>query len=99
LTSAARIRAAFVFGSVAKATDQSASDIDLMIISDRVTYADVFAALETCVPALGRPVNPTVYTAGEFSKRARAENAFVKRVLEQSKLWLIGAEDDLPVGA
>jgi predicted nucleotidyltransferase len=32
-----RIRAAFVFGSVAKATDQSASDIDVMIISDRVT--------------------------------------------------------------
>ncbi|SRR5712691_2530103 len=28
------IRAAFVYGSVAKATDQSASDIDLMIISD-----------------------------------------------------------------
>ena len=31
------IRAAFVYGSVAKATDQSASDIDLMIISDSLT--------------------------------------------------------------
>src|ERR671912_2352558 len=30
---AADIRAAFVYGSVAKATDQSASDIDLMIVS------------------------------------------------------------------
>lgn len=94
-----RIRAAFVFGSVAKATDQSASDIDVMIISDRVTYADVFAVLETLVPALGRRVNPTVYTAAEFSKRARAENAFVTRVLEQPKVWLIGSENDLPVAA
>jgi len=94
-----RIRAAFVFGSVAKATDQSASDIDVMIISDRVTYADVFAVLETLVPALGRRVNPTVYTAAEFSKRARVENAFVTRVLEQPKVWLIGSENDLPVAA
>jgi predicted nucleotidyltransferase len=93
----AAIRAAFVFGSVAKATDQSASDIDLMIISDRVSYADVFAALERLAPVLGRRINPTVYTVAEFSKRARAKNAFVTRVLEQPKLWLIGSDDDLPV--
>ncbi len=31
------IRAAFVYGSMAKATDQTASDIDLMIISDSLT--------------------------------------------------------------
>jgi len=94
-----RIRAAFLFGSVAKATDQSASDIDVMIISDRVTYADVFTVLEALVPALGRRVNPTVYTAAEFSKRARAKNAFVTRVLQQPKVWLIGSQDDLPVSA
>ena len=40
------IRAAFVYGSVAKQTDQAASDIDLMIISDSVTYGEVFGALE-----------------------------------------------------
>ena len=93
------IRAAFVYGSVAKATDQSASDIDLMIISDSLTYGEVFGALERVTRAVGRKVNPTVYTAAEFSKRARTENAFVTRVLEQPKLWLIGSDDDLPVAA
>ena len=93
------IRAAFVYGSVAKATDQSGSDIDLMIVSDSLTYGDVFGALERVARTLGRQVNPTVYTAAEFSKRARAENAFVTRVLEQPKLWVIGSEDDLPVAA
>jgi predicted nucleotidyltransferase len=93
------IRAAFVYGSVAKATDQSASDIDLMIISDGLTYGDVFGALEQVTRTVGRKVNPTVYTASEFSKRARTENAFVTRVLGQSKLWVIGSEDDLPVTA
>src|SRR5687767_3659379 len=93
------IRAAFVYGSVAKATDQSASDIDLMIISDSLTYGDVFGALERVTRTVGRKVNPTVYTAGEFSKRARSENAFVTRVLEQPKLWVIGSEHDLPIAA
>ena len=93
------IRAAFVYGSVAKATDQSGSDVDLMIVSESLTYGDVFGALERVTRTLGRKVNPTVYTAAEFSKRVRAENAFVTRVLEQPKLWVIGSERDLPVAA
>jgi predicted nucleotidyltransferase len=93
------IRAAFVYGSVAKATDQSASDIDLMIVSDSLTYGEVFGVLERLARVVGRQINPTVYTAAEFSKRAGAENAFVTRVLEQPKLWVIGSEDDLPVAA
>jgi predicted nucleotidyltransferase len=93
------IRVAFVYGSVAKATDQAASDIDLMIISDSLTYGDVFGALERVTRTVGRKVNPTVYTAAEFSKRARTENAFVTRVLKQPKLWVIGSEDDVPIAA
>jgi predicted nucleotidyltransferase len=79
------IRAAFVYGSVAEATDQSASDIDLMIVSDSLTYVDVFGALERVTRTMGRKVNPMVYTSAEFSKRARSKNAFVTRVLEQPK--------------
>jgi predicted nucleotidyltransferase len=95
----AAIRAAFVYGSVAKATDHSASDIDLMIISDSLTYGEVFGALERVTSTVGRKINPTVYTAVEFSKRAQTENAFVTRVLEQPKLWVIGSEDDLTIAA
>ena len=93
------IRAAFVYGSVAKATDRSGSDIDLMLVSDSLTYGEVFGALERVARTLGRQVNPTVYTAAEFSKRARDENAFLTKILEQPKLWVIGSEDDLPVAA
>lgn len=96
---ASAIRVAFVYGSVAKATDQSASDIDLMIISDSLTYGEVFGGLERVTRAVGRKINPTVYTVAEFSKRAKTENAFVTRVLEQPKLWVIGSDDDLPVAA
>jgi predicted nucleotidyltransferase len=93
------IRAAFVYGSVAKGTDQSGSDIDVMIISDSLTYGEVFGAVEQVTRTAGRKVNPTVYTAAEFSNRAQTEHAFVTRVIEQPKLWVIGSEHDLPVAA
>jgi len=92
---ASRILAAFVFGSVAKRKDTAMSDIDLMVVSDRLTYADVFEALETVTAELGRTINPTVYSRRELAKRRREGNSFVTRVLAQPKLWIIGTENDL----
>lgn len=92
---APKIGAAFVYGSVAKGQDVASSDIDLMVMSDDLTYADVFASLEEAAARLGRPVNPTVYTRQELAMRLKKNNAFVKRVLDQPKLWLIGGEDAL----
>jgi predicted nucleotidyltransferase len=89
------IRAAFVYGSVAKREDTATSDIDLMVISERLTYADLFAVLEEATGRLGRKVNPTVYAPAELARRIRQGNAFVRRVLAQPKIWLIGGERDL----
>jgi predicted nucleotidyltransferase len=89
-----RILAAFVYGSVAKRGDTARSDIDLMIISDDVTYADVFAALEPYRAGLQREINATVYTSDEVRARLRKGNAFLKRVFAQPKLWIIGSERD-----
>jgi predicted nucleotidyltransferase len=87
------IKAAFVFGSVAQARDRAQSDIDLMVVSDRVSYADVFRVLEPLSEWLGRRVNPTLYTADEYQKRIREGNPFITRVLQQPKIWLTGGED------
>lgn len=92
---AGEISAAFVYGSVAKRQDVASSDIDLMVISDSLGYADLFAALEPVSARLGRPVNPTILTKNELAKRLQADNAFVTRVMSQPKIWLIGGDDDL----
>jgi predicted nucleotidyltransferase len=92
---ASDISAAFVYGSIAKKSDTSRSHIDLMIVSDKLTYADIYAALEPFALAVNRKVNSTIYTRLELSKRIRAGNAFVRRVLEQPKVWVIGTEHDL----
>jgi predicted nucleotidyltransferase len=89
---AAQIDQAFVYGSVAKGTDTSKSDIDLMVICEGVAYAELFAALEPATNQLKRTVNPTAYSQMEFDKRNRRGNAFLRRVLAQPKLWVIGED-------
>ena len=92
---APQIAQAFVYGSVAKQQDTAASDIDVMIVSEDLGYADVFGALENATATLGRKVNPTLYTPAEIAKRVNSDNAFVTRVLNQPKIWLIGNDEAL----
>jgi len=94
---AKQIRAAFVYGSVAKRQDTAASDIDLMLLSDELSYGDTFAALEAAGSRLGRTVNPAILTRKDFAKRLKAQDAFLTRVLAQPKIWLIGGDDELSV--
>jgi predicted nucleotidyltransferase len=90
-----QIRVAFVYGSVAKGTDTAGSDIDLMIISDDLSYAEVFGALQEAETALGRPINPNILTASEWRKRRTTESHFVDKVSAQPKVFILGSEDDL----
>lgn len=93
---AGRIRAAFIYGSVAKGTDTAESDIDLMVISDGLKYSDVFPALGEVEDVVRRKVNPTLYTEDELRRKREEKNAFVTRTLEQPKIFLIGSNGDLP---
>jgi predicted nucleotidyltransferase len=90
-----RIKAAFVFGSVAKHRDTAVSDIDVLVLSDGVDYADVVGALQGVEFRLARRINPTVYTTAEWRRKRKEGNAFVVKVLKQPKVFLIGSEDAL----
>ncbi len=92
------IDAAFVYGSVAKNRDTANSDVDVMLISDELTYGDVFSALEDVRGRLSRPINPTILSRKELAKRVRADSAFLSRTLSQAKIWLFGGKDALGVG-
>ena len=89
---AGQIDAAFIYGSVARQQDTAHSDVDVLIISSSLGYGEVFGALETATVSLGRKVNPTLYTPADWSKRLSSDNAFVARVWQQPKIWLIGSE-------
>ena len=89
------INIAFIYGSIAKQTDTAASDIDILLIGNDLTYIDVFSILSEAEMQLKRKINPTIYSATEWQKKRQANNHFIKKVLEQPKIFLIGTEDEL----
>lgn len=93
---APNVRAAFVYGSIAKGRDTASSDIDILVISERLTYSDLFGHLEEVSARLGRKIVPTIYSWKEFRERVKQKNAFVTRILAQPKVWLIGDDRALP---
>lgn len=92
-----RIQGAFVYGSVAKREDTAASDIDLMVIADKLSYGELLEALEPLADTIGRRVNPTVLSRREWAKRLGARSAFATRLMAQPKIWVAGNEDALRV--
>ncbi len=90
----ASIQYAFVYGSVARGEENSASDIDLLIVGQG-GLADVAPALRQAEQQLGRPVNPSVYSLGEFTKKMRASNHFLTTVWGEKKLAVQGDLDEL----
>lgn len=94
---ATQIKAAFVYGSIAKKEDTASSDIDLMLVSDTLTFGETILALQAATESLGREVNPNIFTPQDFSKRLKEGGSFVSRVMAQPKVWLIGGEHDLSI--
>jgi predicted nucleotidyltransferase len=90
------IKLAFIFGSVAKETDRVSSDIDVLIISNDLSYSEVLSLFDTAESRIGRKVNPVIYQNEEFQKKLMSDNNFVKRIIDQPKIFLIGSEDDIP---
>jgi len=91
---ARRVRAAFVYGSVARGDERAGSDLDLMVIG-AVKFAELVKALASARDALRREINPNLYPPAEFGAKFAAGEPFLKRVLADKKIFLIGGEDDL----
>lgn len=92
------IRYAFIFGSVAKGTDTSSSDIDIMVIAEGLGYSELFEDLAKAEATLGRKVSPTLYSPADFLAKKRKDNHFVNRVLDQPRIILWGDEHDIESG-
>jgi len=92
---ASEVKLAFVYGSVAQGGDRASSDIDVMLISETLSYGQVMAALEPAEKRLARTVQITQYTLDELIERRRKNHPFLVEVLRQPKLMLIGTEDDV----
>jgi predicted nucleotidyltransferase len=87
------VRLALIYGSVARQTDTSTSDVDLLVVADELTLEDVYAALSPAEEMLDRKVSPTLYTSEEFEQRRVLANPFLMRVLSGPVIVLLGSID------
>lgn len=89
-----QVQAAFVYGSFAADSLDSASDIDVMIVG-KVDLTRLGAAVAKLEKELGRVVNYVIYTPEEWCAKQAEQDPFVSNVLAGFKIMLIGAEDGL----
>jgi len=92
---ASNLDAAFVYGSVAKGQDIAGSDIDLMIIGRDLAYREIYAALQDAEKVLRRPVNPSLMTPRDWKRKIADKSSFVRKILQQPKLFVFGTENGL----
>jgi len=88
------VKAAFVFGSVAKGEEHAASDVDVCVVGSS-SFTEVVMALADMNVQLGREINPVVMSHEQFIAKLNAGEHFVSRIMSEPKLFLIGDEDDL----
>jgi predicted nucleotidyltransferase len=89
-----KIACAFVYGSVARREEHATSDVDLMVLGT-VGLGDLAPSLRKTEKRLGREVNVTNYSLGEFRKRVAQGDHFLTTVLKGSLQFVKGEQRDL----
>jgi len=91
---ASQIYIAFVYGSIARQQERASSDVDLMVIGE-VSLGELVSALSEVQKTLAREINPTVYPAEEFKEKSTAGNHFLRTIMREKKLFVLGTEHEL----
>lgn len=89
------IKAAFVYGSVAKGADTACSDIDLMVIGSDFGYSDLYSALQDAEDALRRKINATFLSEAEWRRKGARKGSFIAKISALPKIFILGSENDL----
>jgi hypothetical protein len=85
-----RIQAAFVYG-----LEATEPEVKVMIIADQISSTELLAALDEAQKAIGRPIDPVLFTPGEWRARLEKDEGFAKRLTALPKIFVIGAEGSL----
>jgi predicted nucleotidyltransferase len=90
------IKVALIYGSVAKRTDTASSDVDLLIVSERLSLEDAYAALAPAEQAISRKINITLLKPDEFQQRHTDKSPFLTKVLSGQHILLVGEANGIP---
>lgn len=88
-----QIKVAFVYGSFARGEEVLSSDLDLFIIGE-IELDDLVSALSEVEQAMGREINPTLFSVAEYKKKWSQKNHFLSSVAKSEKEYVIGSENE-----
>lgn len=87
------IESAYLYGSFAKNEQDSASDIDLLILG-HPDPRKLAAEISTLEKTLKREVNYTVLEPSEFKRRLKRHDPFLTDIWQGRRVGLVGDEED-----
>jgi predicted nucleotidyltransferase len=94
LSGSSDIEYAFIYGSFAAGTENEKNDIDLMVVG-KMPLEKLLKRLREPEKALGRDINPSLFSISEIEQRLKDRDPFIGRAIAEPKIMLIGSEDDL----
>jgi predicted nucleotidyltransferase len=94
LSSQESVRAAFIFGSIARGEERPHSDFDLMVVGG-LGLRRLTRCLSGLANRVGREINPHVFTPAEFRRRWVEGDHFLSTVLANPRIFLVGNDDEL----
>ena len=94
LSSIDNIEIAFIYGSFAAGKENSASDIDLMIIGDpdNSVLNRKLAMLER---KLRREINISLHSMKDYRERKKSQSGFILDLMKKPRIMIVGKKDAL----
>ena len=94
LRSTQKIKVAFIYGSFAKGTELSDSDIDLFLVGN-FSLKTIDKVLSNLESMLGREINYVSFTEKEFREKLIEKDGFVEDVIKSKIIPIIGDMDEI----
>lgn len=91
------VKAAFIFGSLARGDARPDSDVDLLVYGDDIADGDLGRATLDAGVVLERRLDVKDYDTARFIRDNAPGKSFLHPALTGPKVWLIGSEDRLPL--
>lgn len=88
------IKAAFIYGSIAKDKEKPCSDIDFMVIGEP-NFDKIYEKITRIEQVLHREINVDIISNQEWQARKKKRDPYIADIINNKKIFIIGGEDDL----
>lgn len=90
------VKAAFLFGSLARGDAREDSDVDVLVFGDDIGAEELGRATLDLGVVLQRPLDVKEYDTERFVRANDPAVSFLPSALAGPKIWLVGTPDHLP---